>query len=403
MSQTLQLLKQSFRVIQRWKSGEVRRLNSLGSHSHKSTRGRQKSYLNIAILSSLSGTYFGVDFWGWAVPFRDSTVHLSYVGRCLKRCIKHCCQLKAGQHLQLTAVHSRRNKNMKMNNKTYAKMRYKVNIACWNVRTLLDINMSRRPERRTALLTRKLERLNIDIAALSETHLSEKDHLIEAGSRYYVLWVRNPKDKLCDGGVGFAIRSALVDKIERSSAVTDRIMKLRVPLSCGRFLSIFSLYPRTMPASEEVTQAFYRALNEATSSVPNNEKLIILGDSMLLLVGSGGYGMLWDDTVLAELTVVVCGYWSSFLSNHWYSAILSSIRRISTKQLGVIPDPSRDIWLISFSLANTILQTLQLFELCIVLNVIRITGWFGEGSSCAYAGKYEWQESTFLNALMLKA
>ena len=84
-----------------------------------------------------------------------------------------------------------------------------------------------------------------------------------------------------------------------------------------------------MQANEEVILAFYRALNEATSLVPNNEKLI----SMLVLVGRGGYGMLWGDTGLAELTVVVYSYWSSVLSNHWYSAILSSIRKISTKQL----------------------------------------------------------------------
>ena len=88
------------------------------------------------------------------------------------------CQLKSGQHLELTAVRSRRNKNMRMNSKTYAKMCYKLNIACWNIRTLLDIDKSRRPERRTALVTRELERLTIDIAALSETRLPEENHLI---------------------------------------------------------------------------------------------------------------------------------------------------------------------------------------------------------------------------------
>ena len=40
----------------------------------------------------------------------------------------------------------------------------------------------------------------------------------------------------------------------------------------------FSVYASTMQASEEVILAFYRALNEATSSVSNNEKFIILGD-----------------------------------------------------------------------------------------------------------------------------
>lgn len=63
----------------------------------------------------------------------------------------------------------------------YAKERYKANICCWDVRTLLDV-ASKRPEWRTALVSIELGRLNIDIAALSETHLSEEDQLIEKGS-----------------------------------------------------------------------------------------------------------------------------------------------------------------------------------------------------------------------------
>ena len=76
------------------------------------------------------------------------------------------------------------NKNMRMDSKTYAKMRYTLKIACWNVRTLLDIDKSRRPERRTALVNWEFEKLNIDIAAPSETRLPGEDHLIETGSGY---------------------------------------------------------------------------------------------------------------------------------------------------------------------------------------------------------------------------
>ena len=47
-----------------------------------------------------------------------------------------------------------------------------LNAAAWNVRTLLDREDSDRPERRTALIARELDRYNIDIAALSETRLA---------------------------------------------------------------------------------------------------------------------------------------------------------------------------------------------------------------------------------------
>ena len=100
----------------------------------------------------------------------------------------------------------------------------------------------------------------------------------EEGSGYSLFWVGKPKGERRDGGVGFAIKSVLMDKIERPSAVNDRIMKLRIPLSCGRFVSIFSVYAPTMEANEEIILAFYRALAEATSSVPIDEKLIIVGD-----------------------------------------------------------------------------------------------------------------------------
>ena len=44
-----------------------------------------------------------------------------------------------------------------------------INLAEWNVRTLLDKTHSGRPERQTALVALELGRYNIDIAALSET------------------------------------------------------------------------------------------------------------------------------------------------------------------------------------------------------------------------------------------
>ena len=162
--------------------------------------------------------------------------------------------------------------------RSHAKMRYNINIGCWNVRTLLDIEKSNRPERRTALVTRELQRLNVDIAALSETRLSGEDQLTEEGSGYSLFWIGKPKGEYRAGGVGFAIRSALLDNIESPCVITDRIMKLRIPLSCGRYASIFSVYAPTLQSSDEDISDFYRALANSTSSVPLSDKLIILGD-----------------------------------------------------------------------------------------------------------------------------
>ena len=69
-----------------------------------------------------------------------------------------------------------------------------------------------RPERRTALVTKELQRLNIDIAALSETLLSAEDQIMELKSGYTLFWVGKPEGERRDGGVGFAIKGTLVDK-----------------------------------------------------------------------------------------------------------------------------------------------------------------------------------------------
>ena len=90
----------------------------------------------------------------------------------------------------------------------------KLNIGCWNVRTLLDREKSGRPERRTGLVMNELHRLNVDIAALSETRLSGEDQLTEVKSGYTLFWIGKPEGVKREGSVGFAIRSTLLNKIE---------------------------------------------------------------------------------------------------------------------------------------------------------------------------------------------
>ncbi len=57
-------------------------------------------------------------------------------------------------------------------------------LASWNARTLLDNTKVDRPERRTALVARELDRYKVDIAALSETRFTHKGQLTETGGGY---------------------------------------------------------------------------------------------------------------------------------------------------------------------------------------------------------------------------
>ena len=86
-------------------------------------------------------------------------------------------------------------------------------IGAWNVRTLMDSSSSDRPERRTALVCRELDRYKVEIAALSEACLAKEGLLKEVGAGYTFFWSGHKKEERREAGVGFAIKSHLVSKL----------------------------------------------------------------------------------------------------------------------------------------------------------------------------------------------
>lgn len=85
----------------------------------------------------------------------------------------------------------------------------KINIAAWNVRTLLDNDNNICPERKTALIARELSRYNIDIAAISETHLADSGELCEELGGFTYFWSGKPSSERASSGVGFAIKNSI--------------------------------------------------------------------------------------------------------------------------------------------------------------------------------------------------
>lgn len=63
------------------------------------------------------------------------------------------------------------------------------------MRTLMDGTSSERPERRTAIIARELQRCRIDIAALSETRLVGEGQLEEEKGGYTFFWKGKEKRK----------------------------------------------------------------------------------------------------------------------------------------------------------------------------------------------------------------
>ena len=179
-------------------------------------------------------------------------------------------QLGPGRH-QATVEHTQ--PRTRINNK-----RVPLTLACWNVRTLLDIENSDRPQRRTALVSLELGRYNIDIAALSETRMSDAGDLKEP-SGYTFFWKGLPTGEFRHAGVGFAVRSSLLDHlVELPSGFSERIMSCRLDLGSNRFLSLISVYAPTMDHPPEETEQFYSDLGDLIRKIPKEDKIALMGD-----------------------------------------------------------------------------------------------------------------------------
>ena len=150
-------------------------------------------------------------------------------------------------------------------------------VASWNVRTLLDSKRSAcRP---TAIVAQELSRYKIDIAALSETRVLGESVITEVGGGYTFFLKRKPEGDKCHHGVGFAVRTALVNHLqgEHPVGINERLMTMCFPLE-GSTLSLISAYAPTLAQTDETKECFYGALKDAIAAVPTSHKLLVMGD-----------------------------------------------------------------------------------------------------------------------------
>ena len=144
-------------------------------------------------------------------------------------------------------------------------------VACWNVQTLLDKELSERPHRRTALLARELSLYDIDIAGLSETRLDDVGQFIETGFGYTFFWKGKPADEARELGVGFAIKSFLSKNLqELPFGTSERILSLRLPQRQKRFVTIVSVNAPTMGSPETIILSFYDELRQLFLNIPDD-------------------------------------------------------------------------------------------------------------------------------------
>ena len=134
-------------------------------------------------------------------------------------------------------------------------------IGAWNVRTLMERAGSDKPQRRTALVGRELDRDKVEMAALSENRIAEEGLLKDVGAGYTFFWSGRKKEEWREAGLGFAIKSHIISKIPGlPKGINDRLMTLRLSLSGKRHATIVSAYAPTMTNPDEVKDKFYDEL-----------------------------------------------------------------------------------------------------------------------------------------------
>lgn len=149
------------------------------------------------------------------------------------------------------------------------------NVATWNIRTLSDSPTAKHPERRTALIAHELHRLNVDIAALTETRFTNEGSLTEKA--YTFFWKGHPTNKI--HGVGFAIKNTITKKLGQIPlGITERLMTLRYPIMDNTFINFICAYAPTLKDSTEAKEQFYQQLEEVLIKIPKNERIVLLGD-----------------------------------------------------------------------------------------------------------------------------
>ena len=118
-----------------------------------------------------------------------------------------------------------------------------LNIACWNVRNMLESCESNCPQSRSVLIAHELSRLNIDIAALSEVRLPDEGNLKEQGAEYTLYWSGKPSTERHLSGVGFMVRTSIASKLESlPTGHSDWIISMRLLLKNQQHVTLFSTY-----------------------------------------------------------------------------------------------------------------------------------------------------------------
>ena len=121
--------------------------------------------------------------------------------------------------------------------------------------------------RKTAVTSRELDRLNVDIAALQEIRLASSGTL--KVKEYTFFWHGKDEDEPREHGVGFAVRDKLIQMLDPASTKSERLMYMRLIINTDSgTINLLPAYAPTLTSSSDFKDAFYTANLMKLLSIP---------------------------------------------------------------------------------------------------------------------------------------
>lgn len=133
--------------------------------------------------------------------------------------------------------------------------------------------------RRSAIIAKELNKYNIDIAALQETHLKDSGQFEEKSEGYTYLWSGCAEGEENHYGVSICVRSDLLKKgvITETCCYSDRMMSIKINEQSTETVLV-CCYAPTLNDDVNTIEAFYENLESVIKDIPKNRGLIIAGD-----------------------------------------------------------------------------------------------------------------------------
>ena len=165
-----------------------------------------------------------------------------------------------------TGIQQQQQHNINNLNKTMKMPKTITTIGTWNVRTLRRIGKMEE-------LMKELSRYKWDIIGLAETRITGNGELnTEEGHRLYY----SGQEKHYEG-VGFMIRKELINSVLNYTAVSSRIISIRIKANPIN-ITIIQVYAPTASYSDEYTEKFYENIENTIKHIPKKDFIIIQGD-----------------------------------------------------------------------------------------------------------------------------